>query len=341
MKNKPNPFMEILQDFFDSHMPYSAGFSTNTIQSYKYAFRLLMEYLYTEKGIPADKITFKLLDYTVISDYLRWLEECRKCSVSTRNQRLAALSSFAAYAQNRDFEAAAIFMSSLKRLPKKKQKVKLRTIFTLDEVSVLLRLPDDKKSTGMRDKVLLNVMYASGARAQEICDLRVRDIQKQGDTVRMTLMGKGKKARRIMIAKQCGILLCQYLSGRRLDGKPDSHIFSSQTHEHMTVSCVEGIFKKYIRIARQEYPSMFLDPHYSPHTMRHTTATHMLEAGIPIMAIKNFLGHVSLATTQRYTELSQGTVNRHVREWNEKWFSHQTPIPQKQSSENRMPDFLM
>ena len=163
--------MEILQDFFDSHMPYSAGFSTNTIQSYKYAFRLLIEYLYTEKEIPADKITFKLLDYTVISDYLRWLEEDRKCSVSTRNQRLAALSSF----QNRDFEAAAIFMSSLKRLPKKKQKVKLRTIFTLDEVSVLLRLPDDKKSTGMRDKVLLNVMYASGARAQEICDLRADD----------------------------------------------------------------------------------------------------------------------------------------------------------------------
>jgi integrase/recombinase XerD len=75
--------------------------------------------------------------------------------------------------------------------------------------------------------------------------------------------------------------------------------------------------------------------------IRHTTATHMLEAGIPIMAIKNFLGHVSLATTQRYTELSQDTVNRHVREWNEKWFSHQTPVSQKQPSENRMPDFLM
>ena len=68
---------------------------------------------------------------------------------------------------------------------------------------------------------------------------------------------------------------------------------------------------------------MFLEKRYTPHTMRHTTATHMLEAGIPMMAIKNFLGHSSISTTERYAELSQGTVNRHIRDWNEKWFSQQ------------------
>ena len=65
---------------------------------------------------------------------------------------------------------------------------------------------------------------------------------------------------------------------------------------------------------------MFLEKRYTPHTMRHTTATHMLEAGVPIVAIKNFLGHSSISTTERYAELSQGTVNRHIRDWNENGF---------------------
>ena len=77
----------------------------------------------------------------------------------------------------------------------------------------------------------------------------------------------------------------------------------------MTISCVEEIYKKYIALARAGHPGMFLETRYTPHTMRHTTATHMLEAGVPIVAIKNFLGHSSISTTERYAELSQGTVN--------------------------------
>ncbi len=340
MGNKAGAFMETLQSFFDVYMPCSAGLSGNTIRSYKYAFRLLLEYLYAMRGIPADKVTFKLLDYDTVSGYLSWLEEERGCSASTRNQRLAALSSFAMYAQNQDLEAAYVFMCSLKKIPAKKQKTGPHTIFSMDEVSALLRIPIEGKHTGLRDKVLLNLMYASGARSQEICDLRVRDIQNQTDGVRLTITGKGNKTRRIMIAKQCGSLLCQYLSYRRIGGMPDSHVFSSQTHEHMTVSCIEEIFKKYVRAAKRQNPSMFPSAHYPPHTMRHTTATHMLEAGIPIVAIKNFLGHASIATTLRYAELSQGTVDKHIREWNEKWFPQQNIVSKPTNAGNAMPDFL-
>lgn len=340
MRNKTDTFMEILQSFFDIYMPYSAGLSDNTIHSYKYAFRLLLEYMFVKRGIPADKVTFKLLDYNTVNSFLIWLEEERGCTVFTRNQRLAALSSFAAYAQNQDLEAASVFMHNLKKIPVKKQKSGPRTVFSLNEVTALLQIPDERKYTGRRDKVLLNFMYASGARAQEVCDLRVRDIQKQKNQVRITLIGKGNKSRRIIMAKQCGEILCQYLSYRKIENRPNSHVFSSQTHEQMTISCIEGIFKKYVQAAKQQNPDMFLEAHYSPHTMRHTTATHMLEAGIPIIAIKNFLGHTSVATTQRYAELSQGTVNKHIKEWNEKWFPKQNVVTQKSDNENIMPDFL-
>lgn len=146
---------------------------------------------------------------------------------------------------------------------------------------------------GFRNQVILNLMYASGARAQEICDLKVRDFLAEKDQYKLTVTGKGNKTRRIVIAKPSGILLRRYLITTGRISNPDSFIFFSQTHPKMTISCVEEIYKKYIAQARTEHPEMFLEKRYTPHTMRHTTATHMLEAGVPLIAIKNFLGPLS------------------------------------------------
>lgn len=150
----------------------------------------------------------------------------------------------------------------------------------------------------------------------------------------MTITGKGNKTRRILIASPCGQMLRKYISYRHIESLPDAHIFSTQTHERMTVSCIEEIFKKHLTAAQKQHPTLFKEKHYSPHTMRHTTATHMLEAGVPMMAIKNFLGHSSIRTTERYAELSQSAVNKHISDWNNKWFSsmqtpeqHETPLP--------------
>lgn len=338
MKNKTLGFMDLLSGFFTDYMPYSAGLSENTMKSYKYAFRLLMEYLYTQKSIAATSIMFQTLDFETVTGYLSWLETERRCSVSTRNLRLSALSSFAAYAQNRNLEAA-VFASVMDKVPVKSGAAKPRTVFTLDEVTVLLKLPNENTAIGLRDKVLLNLMYASGARAQEACDLTIRSAQFSGETTKLTITGKGNKTRRIIIAKPCGILLEQYLIRRGISQNLDRHIFSSQTHEHMTVSCVEEIFKKYLKIAKEQNPLLFRESHYSPHSMRHTTATHMLEAGVPLVAIKNFLGHATIHTTERYAELTQGTVNNFIKEWNSKWFP-QTTIPAVAPIKNSLPEFM-
>ena len=337
MKKKLPDFLDLLETYFTEYLPYSVGLSANTIKSYKYAFRLLMQFLLEKKDIPADKISFSILGGNTVNEFMLWLETDRDCGISTRNLRLAALSSFADYAQNRSFEASTVFLKGVKAVPVKKTAVKPRTIFTLEEASILLALPDESTRTGLRDKILLNVMYASGARAQEICDLCVRDVQVQNDSVRLTITGKGNKTRRILIASSCGQMLRKYIAYRHIESLPDAHIFSSLTHEKMTVSCIEEIYKKYIPLAQKQHPSLFKEKHYSPHTMRHTTATHMLEAGVPMMAIKNFLGHSSIRTTERYAELSQGAVNRHISEWNKKWFSS-VPMPEKQAAS--LPDFL-
>jgi site-specific recombinase XerD len=340
MKNRTPEFMDLLETFLLEYMPYSKGLSVNTIRSYKHSFRLLIEYIHSEKGISANALTFKQLNFDTVNGFLLWLETHRKSSVATRNLRLTALSSFADYTQNRNIDAATVFMNAVKRVPVKKSQQKPRTIFTLDEVTALLKLPDGKTAIGMRNKVLLNLMYASGVRAQEICDLTVRNVQFQDDVTKLTITGKGDKMRRILIAKPCGKLLREYLLYRNIATELDRHIFSSQTHEQMTISCVEAVFKKYLKIAKAHNPMMFREPRYSPHTIRHTTATHMLEAGVPLMAIKNFLGHASISTTERYAELSQGAVSKHIRDWNSRWFNESESIAFDNSPANELPNFL-
>lgn len=339
-KNKPPEFILLLEQFLMEYMPLSSGFSPNTVRSYKHSFRLLFQYIYQTKKKEADAIRFRDLDFETVDGFLKWIETERGCSVSTRNLRLSALASFSSYAQNRNFEAATVFANAVRRIPIKKQSVQLRVTFSLDEVSVLLRLPDPEKRLGLRDQVLLNLMYASGARAQEVCDLKVRDFFMEKNLYKLTITGKGNKTRRIVIARPSGELLKRYLEETGRAGQQETYIFSSQTHPQMTISCIEEIYKKYIAIARAAHPEMFLEKSYTPHTMRHTTATHMLEAGVPIVAIKNFLGHSSISTTERYAELSQGTVNRHIRDWNEKWFSHQKENHANHQKENPLPDFL-
>lgn len=340
MKNRAPVFLELLGSYFCHHLPVSVGVSENTVKSYKYAFRLLFEYLYTRQSITADNITFLLLDYDCITGFLDWLETDRKCSPSTKNQRLSALMSFSAYAQNRDFEAAFLFRSSLLRIPVKRCSKKIRAVFTVPEIKVLLQIPDECARTGRRDKVLLSLMYASGARAQEICDLTVKDIvYNTNGCASIILIGKGGKARKISIPASCSEILRKYIYYRNIENYPSRHIFSSQNHEKMSVSCIEEIFKKHVNACRLQYPGMFREKSYPPHSMRHTTASHMLEAGIPLIVIKNFLGHASISTTQVYIEISQDLSDKHLQEWNTKWFGPENPIEDTEP-ESAFPQFL-
>ncbi len=339
MKHKKVSFLELLEYYFSTYLPVSKGLSEATIVSYKATFRIFMEFLYAEKAISSDKVSFEVLDYQLISEFLDWLEKERGCSISTRNQRLSALAAFALYAQNRDFGTGVTFRNNVLKVPKKRAPRQGRSSFTRDEVKILFELPDTSSETGLRNKVLLCFMYASGMRAQEVCDLTVGDVQFYPDRAGINVHGKGQKMRRIGIPASAADMLKKYIEHRGISKNWDRHVFSSQTHEKMTVSCIEEIFAKYIIIAKQKNPGQFRN-NYTPHSMRHTTATHMLEAGVPLIVVKNFLGHVSLQTTQIYTEVSQDAINRQLRAWNDKWFLKQDSNTDSGKREGNIPGFL-
>lgn len=181
-------------------------------------------------------------------------------------------------------------------------------------------------------------MYATGTRAQEVCDLKVCDVRIGATSAAVTLTGKGSKVRQVGISTKLAETVKNYIKHRRIEKYPERHIFSSQTHEKMTISCIEGVYKKYVSIAKTQYPTLFHADSYPPHSMRHSTACHLLEAGVDIVTIKNILGHVSVQTTQIYAEMSQNAVDKKLKEWNETWFGdHQIEV--KKTIDN-IPDFL-
>lgn len=334
-------FMDILKDWIKVFLPKTRGVSANTVKSYKYTFRLLLKYLWEKNGIVSDDITFDTLDYDTLVEFLKWLETDRGCSVSTRNQRLAALNSFATYARNKSFDAALTLKTSVSKIPLKKGTSRKRSFFTLEEVAILMNLPSEHTSIGFRDKVLLSFMYATGARAQEICDLKVGSIRFQPDgTAYVSILGKGGKRRNIRIGVKPAGMIKEYLARRKITSRHDAYLFSSQTNSHMSVSCIEMIFKKYLRLAKELHSDKFLNGSYSPHSMRHTTACHMVEAGVPILAIKNFLGHASLQTTEIYAEMMQSSIDKHLKKWNETWFSKIEEPEKKDTADDNIPDFL-
>ena len=340
MARRKETFIDLLQQYFGAHLPVSRGLSAATIRSYKAAFRLLLEFMWKERRIRAEQVDLEMLEGKLIQDFLNWLETERGASIQTRNQRLSAIASFSRYAQDHDFEAGAVFRNSVLKVPKKKARMASRSFFTREEVKILLEVPDPSTEIGLRDRTLLCFMYASGARAQEACSLAVGDIQFHPDRAGINIHGKGGKVRRIGIPLNASAILKGYIAHRGLEGSGSAHVFSSQTHEMMTVSCVEEIFAKTVAKARKGNPGLFKG-RYSPHSMRHTTATHMLEAGVPLVVLKNFLGHVSLHTTQVYAQVTQDAMNRQLREWNRKWFMKDGQPDNEGKTQPGIPPFLI
>ena len=322
MKGKLNEVILVLADFFTEHMPNTKGFSENTIISYQYAFQLLFGFLDKVKRLTPEKVTFESLTADTIEEFLAYIETERGCSVKTRNLRRAAIKAFAKYAAKKSFSASLPFYSAAMGIEKKKEpKGNLIRYFTRDEIEKLLSLPDTSSLIGQRNVTLMALLYASGARAQELCDITLKDIAlaTPSSPTKVRLTGKpNNKIRIITIPDTCTAILIEYLRSKRYDVKDkssfDRHLFSTQTNEHMSIACVEDIVAKYVTLAKARYTDSFIQGKYTPHSFRHSIAVHMLEAGESLVAIKAFLGHSSIVSTVIYAKVTPELANKYLDE---------------------------
>ena len=313
---KKSYVLPALADFFSTYLPKTKGLSENTSRSYRHAFRLLLLYVCDQKSVSFEKIEFTHLENGMVIEWLNSLEEKRECSVRTRNQRLAAILSFAKFTLRNNFDGTLSFCAEVERIPKKKIFTRTPAAhMTREEIAILLRLPDLTIKNGRRDRAILTTLYATGARAQELCDIKVCDVR-FADPVTVTLKGKGGKTRVVVIPDQSAALLKRYIESKFPHNSAQdqcSHVFSSQTHEHMSISCLEAIVKKYTTMAKMLRPDLFRS-NFTPHSFRHGIASHMLESGIPLPVIKTFLGHTSISSTMVYAVADFELVSRYLKD---------------------------
>jgi integrase/recombinase XerD len=316
MKKAPTPF-QILPDFFDVYLTQTKGLSENTANSYKYAFQLLYEFLYDVKKLRPQSVAFSDLEGGTVDEFLLWIETNRNCSAATRNQRKAAIATFAKYAVKKNFAVAMNFGNEVSNINTKRTQPSQFSYFTTEEIAIILSLSKGGGDTERRNKAILSFLYGSGARAQELCDLTVNDIR-FGKNTSVRLTGKGNKSRVVVIPERCAALLQDHLHRNRIDERESRgrYAFSSHTHAHMTISCVEAIVSKYVRLAKAQYPDLFNEKRYSPHSFRHSIAVHMLEAGVPLPVIKVFLGHSSIETTMVYATVSDALKDFYLKNRN-------------------------
>ena len=334
-----------LKHWTKEYLPHAEGKKQNTIRSYKNTWRLVIKF-FLLKQIYAEDITYEMLNYQCLMDFLTWIEKDRGCKIGTRNNRLAAISKFAEYSMRQDFDASATFYTAVAKIPYKEgDDATVRAYFTREELKIFLDCPTPKSNMGNRDHVLLQFMYASGMRAEEVCILKVGNVKFLEDGMAsIEVHGKGGKTRRIKIFSNSAKILKRYIRYRKIENQPDEFIFPSQRNTRMSVKCLEEIFAKYLKIARDAHPELFRENSYPPHSMRHTTAMHMLEAGVPLVVIKQFLGHAHLSTTEVYAKVSPETVNKKLESWNKEYWNKYMDEPldpdDSMVGDDNIPDFL-
>lgn len=311
---KPTDFAFYLTDFLSKYLPGTVGLSPNTIMSYRDAFSLFLEFCSENKKIKPEKLSLKDLNRKLVEEYLDWLEKDRNCITSTRNVRLAAFHSFCRYFQT-EFPDYILSAQQILSIPIKRTKKPSVEYITFDAMKLLLDEPNKTTRRGRRDMVLLSLLYDSGARVQELADLKVRDIRTASpSTVKLT--GKGNKSRIVPLMKPMSKLLRQYLEENNLTGihASDYPLFSNRFKEKLTRAGIAYIVKKYAGQAIKQSPELFPD-RLSPHCFRHSKAMHLLQSGINLIYIRDLLGHTDIQTTEVYARID-GEMKRKALEKN-------------------------
>ena len=290
-------FPALLQDFFQRRLVAERGASAHTIASYRDTFELLLCYAEQRTGQTPSALTLDHLDAPMILDFLDHLEVERGNSPRTRNLRLTAIRSFLRYASVREPTSLAVAQRVL-AIPTKRFDRPALGYLSREEVEALLDAPDRSTWSGQRDAVLFAVLYNTGARVSEIIGLRVADVLLDRESA-LCLHGKGRKERVVPVWKSTAANLRSWLP--RIDRSPEAPVFPNRAGNRLSRSGVEQRLRVALRKASEQCPSL-ADRPISPHTLRHTTAMHLLQSGVDITVIALWLGHEDTATTHLYVE---------------------------------------
>ncbi len=286
-----------LQMFFLEFLVRQKKVSAQTIAAYRDTFRLLLRFILETKGHEPHELSLSGLDVTVILDFLDHLETQRHNTIRSRNTRLAAIRTFFRFVVLREPQCAQ-WVAQIMAIPVKRQVRNLVGYLSRKEMELLIVTPDQTSWLGRRNHALLLTLYNTGARVSEIISLHQSQVNIRVHSF-IHLHGKGRKERSIPLWKNTSQVLSSWM-GENIS-QNDPLVFPNARGTQLTRQGVNYILRKIVQQAAENYPSL-LRKHISPHILRHTTAMHLLQAGVDPTVIALWLGHENLQTTHIYVE---------------------------------------
>lgn len=302
--NMPTDYLGYwMKRFFNEYVISIRNLSRNTLKSYRDTFRMLIRHMHAENHIAPDKLLIADISKERIISFLNNQQTNRGISEATRNQRIAAIQSFAKYLSLQAPEHVE-WCREMRNIPKKKAEKKLITYLEKAEMDALLEMPDRSTSQGRRDYALLLFLYNTGVRAEEAASMKISALtlpsRKSDKTIPIaTILGKGRKTRRCPLWDKTSEILASLTKDR----KPEEPVFLNRLGQTITRFGVYEMVTRYGKMLETRMPDV-KGKRISPHNIRHTTATHLLQAGVDINTIRAWLGHVSVNTTNIYAEVN-------------------------------------
>lgn len=274
-------------DHYLDYLVYQKAYSTYTKESYKNDILEFLDYCKKEG------LDYKTIEYSDTRIYLMYLKEEKKDHNSSINRKLSSLRGFYKYLVSKKVVKNNIFLL----LNGQKKAKKLPRYFEYNELEELFSAPDINTALGQRDLLILEMLYATGVRVGELVSIKIKDINQKSRTI--WILGKGNKERNVEYGDYCEEILATYLiDGRqRLLKKENSYLFLNHQGEKLTERGVRYILNELIK-------KTSLTKNISPHMLRHSFATHLLNEGCDLLSVQKLLGHESISATQVYTHIT-------------------------------------
>ncbi len=288
-----------IRRFLLEHLVGERNLSINTQKSYRDMLKQLLPFIGERLGKSVDRLTIPDLSAKLVRQFLSHLEDKRRCGISTRNQRLGGIHALAAFIGEHRPEYIA-WAAEVRQVPFKKFTAPVITCLDRAEINALLDVPDRSTRQGQREHALLLFLYNSGARASEAAQLTIADLDWHARSVQ--ILGKGRKLRTCPLWPVTIKAIRPLTVGRHSGDR----VFLNRLSQTLTRSGIHALVKRCAERARRNTPS-FARKTVGPHTIRHSTASHLLRAGVDLNTIRAWLGHVSINTTNIYAEIDLDT----------------------------------
>lgn len=295
---KPTDLSVHVTHFLTHYLAAQRNLSPNTIKAYRDVFTLLLRFCRDCRGIALERLAIEQIDAPLVEAFLDHLGNDRHASIRTQNHRLAALHAFFRYVQS-EVPEHLLQCQRILAIPLRRHARPIVGYLSKEYLAEILAQPDLHTRAGRRDAVLLSVLYDTGARVQELIDLSAGDVRLD-PPAQIRLLGKGRKMRAVPLMDTTAQILRDHLREHDLDRPEhsDRPLFQNRQGHQLSRSGIRYILDKYVRAVRNNHPGFTQS--VSPHSLRHTKGMHLLQSGVSLEIIRDFLGHVDVTTTQIY-----------------------------------------